>query len=51
MFVRSHNASNDSRQKKARPVPVKPLSADQIALFHDRFAINMDHVRRVFADN
>lgn len=48
MFVRGHNASNDSRQKAVRAVPVKPLTAEQSEYFHTRFAIDIDHVKRVF---
>ncbi len=49
MFVRSHNGSNDSRQKDVRSMPVEPLTAAQEALFRDRFAIDADHVRAVFS--
>jgi hypothetical protein len=48
MFVRSHNSSNDSRQKKVRAVPVKPLTHQQVQMFRDRFAIDINHVQRVF---
>ncbi len=48
MFVRSHNSSNDSRQKKVKPVPVQPLTFKQVKFFRDRFAIDIDHVQRVF---
>ena len=48
MFVRSHNSSNDSRQKKVKPVPVTPLAPAQIETFRTRFAIDADHVQRVF---
>jgi hypothetical protein len=48
MFVRSHNGSNDSRQKKVKPVPVKPLTHQQTAMFRERFAIDIDTVQRVF---
>lgn len=50
MFVRSHNSSNDSRQKAVKPIPVERLSSEQETLFRDRFAIDVDHVRRVFSD-
>ena len=49
MFVRTHNGYNDSRQKKVKQVPVEPLSAEEETLFRDRFAIDVDHVRRVFS--
>tara|TARA_R110002049_G_scaffold139097_1_gene299643 strand:- start:3231 stop:4034 length:804 start_codon:yes stop_codon:yes gene_type:complete len=49
MWVRSHNGYNDSRQKPVKPVPVTPISAEGIAMFRDRFAIDVDHVRRVFS--
>ena len=49
MFVRSHNTSNDSRQKKVKPVPVKPLTVEQVEMFRDKFAIDIDDVQRVFA--
>ena len=48
-FVRTHNGYNDSRQKKVKAVPVEPLSAEEEALFRDRFAIDVGHVQRVFA--
>ena len=49
MFVRTHNGYNDSRQKQVKPVPVAPLSPADEALFRDRFAIDVDTVRRVFS--
>lgn len=49
MFVRSHNGFNDARQKRVAEVPVAPLDADQEALFRDRFAIDVDTVKRVFS--
>ncbi|MDE4134894.1 putative rhamnosyl transferase [Phaeobacter sp. QD34_3] len=48
MFVRTHNGYNDSRQKPVKPVPVTPLSPEQIGEFEARFAIRQDHVRRIF---
>ncbi|WP_192965360.1 putative rhamnosyl transferase [Phycobacter azelaicus] len=48
MFVRTHNGYNDSRQKPVKPVPVTPLTLEQIGEFEARFAIRQDHVRRVF---
>jgi len=48
MFVRSHNSSNDSRQKKVKPVSVNPLDHDQSQMFKDRFAIDVDDVARIF---
>ncbi|WP_415921728.1 putative rhamnosyl transferase [Tateyamaria sp. SN6-1] len=49
MFVRTHNGYNDSRQKNVRDVPVTPLTAEEETLFRDRFAIDVDDVRRVFS--
>ncbi|MGJ8617554.1 MAG: putative rhamnosyl transferase [Sulfitobacter sp.] len=49
MWVRSHNSSNDSRQNQAREMSVAPLTTEQEEMFRDRFAIDIDHVRRVFS--
>ncbi|WP_432817419.1 putative rhamnosyl transferase [Sulfitobacter sp. JB4-11] len=49
MFVRSHNGFNDSRQKQVRQIPVTPISAELEETFRQRFAIDVDHVRRVFS--
>ncbi|MEL7100653.1 MAG: putative rhamnosyl transferase [Pseudomonadota bacterium] len=49
MFMRSHNGYNDSRQKKVKPVPVEPLTAEQEDLFRTRFAVDVDVVREVFS--
>jgi len=49
MYVRGHNGFNDSRQKNARAVDLSPLSTEEEILFKDRFAIDIDTVRRVFA--
>lgn len=50
MFVRGHNDHNDSRQKAGiAPLPLQPLTADQARIFRDRFAIDEEHVRRVFS--
>jgi len=49
MYVRGHNGFNDSRQKNARPIELSPLSAEEETLFKDRFAIDINAVRRVFA--
>jgi len=49
MWVRSHNEFNDSRQNGARRIRVSPLDPDGERLFRDRFAIDADHVRRVFS--
>lgn len=48
MFVRSHNGSNDSRQKPVKKVPVKPVTHDQAQMFQDRFAIDVDDITRIF---
>lgn len=50
MYVRGHNDHNDSRQKKhVKPVVLPRLDAEGEELFRTRFAIDADHVRRVFA--
>ena len=49
MFVRTHNGFNDSRQKQVKDVPVTPLRSQDEALFRDRFAVDIDHVRHVFS--
>lgn len=50
MYVRGHNDHNDSRQKKhVKPVALPRLDPAGEALFRSRFAIDADHVRRVFA--
>jgi len=49
MWVRSHNGSNDSRQKPVKAIPVTPLDAKGEALFRERYAIDADQVRRSFA--
>jgi hypothetical protein len=49
MFVRTHNGYNDSRQKRVKPVPVTPLTPDQVGEFEARFAIRQDDLKRVFA--
>lgn len=49
MWVRSHNSTNDSRQKPVQQTPVDPLTRDQEAMFRKRFAIDADHVKRVFS--
>jgi hypothetical protein len=49
MYVRGHNDHNDSRQKKhVKPVDLPLLDAEGEALFRARFAIDADHVRRVY---
>ncbi|NRB03989.1 MAG: hypothetical protein HRU30_12060 [Rhodobacteraceae bacterium] len=48
MYVRTHNGFNDSRQTKAKQVNVSPLTKAQETLFHERFAIDLDHLRSVF---
>lgn len=49
MFVRTHNGYNDSRQKRVKPMPVTPLTPDQVGEFETRFAIRQDDLKRVFA--
>jgi hypothetical protein len=50
MFVRSHNSSNDSRQKPVKKVPVQPIDFEQTQMFKDRFAIDIDNVSRIFTE-
>ncbi len=50
MFVRGHNASNDSRQKQVKPVKVIPLDFERAEEFRTRFGIDIDHVVQVFKD-
>lgn len=50
MFVRGHNDHNDSRQKKhVKPVALPRLDAAGEAEMRQIFAIDADHIRRVFA--
>ncbi len=50
MYLRGHNDHNDSRQKKhVRPVSLPRLDKNGEAELRARFAIDADHVRRVFA--
>ncbi|MFZ7091703.1 putative rhamnosyl transferase [Primorskyibacter sp. 2E233] len=50
MYVRGHNEHNDSRQKKhVKPAQLPRLDALGETLFRDRFAIDADQVRRIFA--
>ena len=49
MFIRTHNGYNDSRQKEVKAIPVTPLTPDEEALFLDRFAVDINEVKRVFA--
>lgn len=48
MFVRSHNSSNDSRQKPVKKVPVSSVDFKQAQMFKERFAIDIDDVTRAF---
>ncbi len=48
MFVRSHNGSNDSRQKPVKKVPVEPINLEDAKMFKDRFAIDIDRITSVF---
>ncbi|CUH78906.1 glycosyltransferase [Tropicibacter naphthalenivorans] len=49
MYVRGHNDHNDSRQKKhVKPVQLPLVDAETERMFRERFAIDADHVRRVF---
>ena len=48
MFIRGHNAFNDSRQKDGvKPVRLPQLDAEGEAHFKEVFNIDADHVRRV----
>lgn len=49
MFVRTHNGYNDSRQKKAKPLPLAPLTPELSGEFEARFAIREDDVRNAFS--
>lgn len=49
MWVRSHNRSNDSRQKPVTPVAVAPLTPEQEDAFEARFAIRRAHIDQVFS--
>ncbi|UWR22953.1 putative rhamnosyl transferase [Sulfitobacter sp. S190] len=49
MFIRGHNTTNDSRQKKVKPVELIALDDATRAEFADRFAIDEAQVRRVFS--
>jgi len=48
MYIRGHNDFNDSRQKPTRQVELTVLSDDQIELFQNRFAIDIDTVRAAY---
>ncbi|NDW02411.1 putative rhamnosyl transferase [Salipiger sp. PrR002] len=50
MYLRGHNDHNDSRQKKhVKPVDLPRLDAEGEAEIKRRFAVDCDHIRRVFA--
>ncbi|MCD1620847.1 glycosyltransferase [Salipiger marinus] len=50
MYLRGHNDHNDSRQKKhVRPAPLPRLDAEGEDEIRARFAVDADHIRRVFA--
>ena len=49
MFVRTHNGFNDSRQKPVKDIPVEALTLEQEGEFFARFAMDSDHIRRVFS--
>jgi len=51
MYVRGHNDHNDSRQKKhIRPIDLPRLDSAGEAEFRALFAIDADHVRRIFSN-
>lgn len=49
MYVRTHNEFNDSRQKPVQQFNMTPLSPERAQEFKDRFAIDIDHLRQVYA--
>ncbi|APX23311.1 MAG: hypothetical protein CML50_02775 [Rhodobacteraceae bacterium] len=50
MYVRGHNDHNDSRQKShVKPAALPRLDTTAEALLRERFAIDADQVRRIFA--
>ncbi|MFT5065284.1 MAG: hypothetical protein ACI9TA_000897 [Reinekea sp.] len=49
MWVESHNGFNDSRASQKRQTPFAPLTPEQVAEFHARFAINEDAVKAAFS--
>ncbi|MBY6140670.1 putative rhamnosyl transferase [Leisingera daeponensis] len=49
MWVRSHNRFNDSRQERARPAAVAPLTPKQEREFATVFGIDAARVRAVFS--
>ncbi|MBU2963720.1 putative rhamnosyl transferase [Citreicella sp. C3M06] len=50
MYVRGHNAHNDSRQKShVKPVSLPRLDAQGEAEFRRLYAIDADQIRRIFA--
>ncbi|MAM25316.1 MAG: hypothetical protein CML55_08040, partial [Rhodobacteraceae bacterium] len=49
MFVRGHNGYNDSRQKDVKPVRLEPVDAEMAAMFRQRFAIDVEAVKRAFS--
>ncbi|MGP6089987.1 putative rhamnosyl transferase [Antarctobacter jejuensis] len=50
MYLRGHNDHNDSRQKKhVKPVSLPRLDAEAEAELRRLFAIDADHVRRLFS--
>ena len=49
MWVRSHNGSNDSRQKPVKAIDVEPLTRAQHGEFEARFAIRRAHLASVFS--
>ncbi|MEQ6201863.1 putative rhamnosyl transferase [Sulfitobacter sp. HNIBRBA2951] len=48
MFVRSHNSSNDSRQKPVKKVPVAPIDYEKAQMLKERFAIDIDQIQSLF---
>lgn len=50
MFVRGHNASNDSRQKGEAAADVTPLTPKEEQMFRERFNIDAHAVRQIFSD-
>lgn len=48
MYVRGINGFNDSRQKGEKPIPMEWSTDDDVLMLRERFAIDLEQVRRVF---
>lgn len=49
MYLRGINGYNDSRQKGEKPIPMEWATDDDVLMLRERFAIDVDAVRRAFA--